>query len=134
MKMTNATGNSKGQANLILHYNAWFERLHLKMVSSSAMNLCYRAGHRACSLSRASPRKQLCELPKRRANASSDAAAAPSPPPATSFSGKTERSGRWGGCFCEVETVSPRAPRVRGGLGPSSFTETSSDHPRPLRR
>lgn len=69
--MTNATSNSKGHANLVPHYNAWLKWLHLRWVSSSAINLCYGAGHRARPLSQAFPRKQLCELAKWWANATS---------------------------------------------------------------
>lgn len=61
--MTNATSTSEGHTDLILYPNAQLQGLHLQWVSSSAINLCYRAGHHACPFPRAFPGKWHCEAP-----------------------------------------------------------------------
>lgn len=56
--MTNATSNSKGQANLILHYNAELRWLHLRMGQELSHKSVFWVGCHIHSLSQPFPGKQ----------------------------------------------------------------------------
>lgn len=129
MKMTNATSNSKGHANLIPYYNAQLERLHLKMGQQFS--------HKSVLQSR--PSRLLfvsCISQKTFFVSSWNSGQMPPPPyrcgmrtrscppryhshhPPTSFSGKPEGRGRWGDSFSQANTGSPHGTMPEGPWAP----------------